>query len=279
MTCRHLQTKNGRCFYLEAGAGEAIVLLHCSAGNGGAWIPVIDQLGPGLHALAPDLRGYGLNAAWPRGAPLRREDEIGVVEALLDAAGQRVHLVGHSYGGTVAINAVQRFPHRVASLTLIEPVALHLLRRADEPQGWREIVTLAERHLASVAAGRDAEAAEAFTSYWSGQSAWQQMPEAGRDSIVRTMPKVAAEWQLMLAAEDNLEAVARIQAPTLLICGGRTRTPARRVVEILRTALPHSGYLEIADAGHMSPFTHPAAVADAIRGHVASIGRRQPPAA
>jgi pimeloyl-ACP methyl ester carboxylesterase len=98
-----------------------------------------------------------------------------------------------------------------------------------------------------------------------GRAAWQQIPEPARDSIVRSMPKVAAEWQLMLAAEDDLGAVAQIDAPTLLICGGRTRSPARRVMDILRSALPHAPYLEIADAGHMSPLTHPAAVADAIR--------------
>ena len=59
-----------------------------------------------------------------------------------------------------------------------------------------------------------------------------------------------------------------IYIPTLLICGGRTRMPARRVVEILRRALPHALHHEIADAGHMSPLTHPTAIAEGIRRHV-----------
>jgi pimeloyl-ACP methyl ester carboxylesterase len=232
-----------------------------------------------LRALAPDLLGYGRSDPWPRSAALRPQDELGVIEALLGMVGQPVHLVGHSYGGTVALSAARRYPQRVASLTLIEPVAFHLLRQADEPDGWREIAALAERHLALVGAGRDAEAAEAFTTYWMGPPAWQQMAGAARDAIVRTMPKVAAEWQLMFAAENDPEAVARIDAPTLLICGGRTRSPARRVVDVLRSALPRARYLEIGDAGHMSLLTHPAAVADAIRSHVASIGRRRRSAA
>jgi pimeloyl-ACP methyl ester carboxylesterase len=273
MIYRQLQTKDGRRSYLEVGAGEPIVLLHCSAGAGSAWMPVIDRLGPGFRALAPDLLGYGRSAPWRRGVTLQPDSELAVVEALVDAIGRPVHLVGHSYGGTVAINAARRFAQQAASLTLIEPVAFHLLRRADEPEGWREIARLAERHLTLVGAGRDAEAAEAFTTYWMGRSAWQQVPEAAREGIVRTMPKVAAEWQLMFAVEDDLETVAQIDAPTLLICGGRTRAPARRVVEVLRSALPHARHLEIADAGHMSPVTHPAAVADAIRGQVASINR------
>jgi pimeloyl-ACP methyl ester carboxylesterase len=43
------------------------------------------------------------------------------------------------------------------------------------------------------------------------------------------------------------------------------------VVEVLRQALPHARHCAIADAGHMSPLTHPAAVADAIRSHLASV--------
>jgi pimeloyl-ACP methyl ester carboxylesterase len=211
---------------------------------------------------------------WPRDAVLAPHQELGVVQALLDVAGQAVHLVGHSYGGTVALNAAWRFPRRVASLTLIEPVAFHLLRRADAPDGWREIAALAERHLALVGAERDAAAAEAFVSYWTGPKAWQQMPETARNSAVRSAAKVAAEWQLMFATEDDLDAIAAIEAPTLLVCGGRTPTPARRVLEILRQALPDARHHEIADAGHMSPLTHPACIADTIQRHVSAVNPR-----
>jgi len=271
MTYHRLETKEGDHFYREAGAGEPIVLLHCSSGSSGAWAPVMNHLGQDYRILAPDLLGYGRTAPWPRDAPLAPDAELGVVEALLDVAGRPAHVVGHSYGGTVALRAARRFPRQVASLALIEPVAFHLLRRADEPDGWREIAALAERHLALVGEGRDAAAAEAFVTYWTGPKAWQQMPDTARDSAVRSAVKVAAEWRLMFASEDDLDAIAGIKAPTLLICGGRTRTPARRVVDILRQALPHARHHEIAGAGHMSPLTHPACIVDAIRRHVGVI--------
>ena len=271
MTYCRLETREGDRFYREAGAGEPIVFLHCSSGSSGAWAPVMNQLGRDYLVLAPDLLGYGRSAPWRRDVPLAADGELGVLEALLDVAGRPIHLVGHSYGGTVALGAARRFPRWVASLTLIEPVAFHLLRRADEPDGWREIAALAERHLALVGEGRDAAAAEAFVTYWTGPKAWQQMPDTARDSAVRSAVKVAAEWRLMFASEDDLDAIAGIKAPTLLICGGRTRTPARRVVDILRQALPHTRHHEIAGAGHMSPLTHPACIVDAIRRHVGVI--------
>jgi pimeloyl-ACP methyl ester carboxylesterase len=186
---------------------------------------------------------------------------------------------GNSYGGTVALNAARRFPRQVASLTLIEPVAFHLLRHADEPDGWREIAALAVRHLALVGEGRDAAAAEAFVTYWTGRKGWQQMPDAARDNAVRAAAKVAAEWRLMFASEDDRDAITGIGAPTLLICGGRTRTPARRLVEVLRRALPHALHHEIADAGHMSPLTHASEVSALIVRHIvdaAADGRWRP---
>lgn len=277
MTYHRLETKEGDRFYREAGTGEPIVLLHCSSGSSGAWASVVSHL-EDYRVLAPDLLGYGRSAPWPRHAPLGPDAELGVVEALLEVAGRPVHLVGHSYGGTVALNAARRYPRWVASLTLIEPVAFHLLRRADEPDGWREVAALAERHLALVGEGRDAAAAEAFVTYWTGPKGWQAMSDAARDGTARSAPKVAAEWRRMFAAEDDRDAIAGIEAPTLLVCGGRTRTPARRVVEVLRRALPHSLHHEIAGAGHMSPLTHPVEIAEAIRRHVVSANRRRPAA-
>src|SRR5262249_5019836 len=145
MTYHCVETKEGDHCYRDAGAGEPIVLLHCSSGSSGAWAPVMIHLGQGYRVLAPDLLGYGRTAPWPRDAPLGPDAELGVVEALLDVAGRPAHLVGHSYGGTVALPAARRFPRQVSSLTLIQPVAFHPLLRAHDAGRWREIRPAAHR--------------------------------------------------------------------------------------------------------------------------------------
>jgi len=89
-----------------------------------------------------------------------------------------------------------------------------------------------------------------------------------------------AEGLAAIRAEPAfVRAIAEIEAPTLLICGGRTRAPARRVVELLRKALPDARHHEIADAGHMSPLSHPADIAAAIQRHVGSIDAQRRSAA
>jgi pimeloyl-ACP methyl ester carboxylesterase len=262
-------------FYLEAGAGAPVVLLHCSAGSSRSFLPLIEDLSADFHVYAPDLLGYGGNWAWPRDARLEPDMEVAALEPFFASAGEAVHLVGHSYGGTVAINAAKRFAGNIASLTLIEPVAFHLLRYSGQHQLRSEIAALAERYLELSNACRDEEAAETFIDYWSGTGAWQKLPASLRSSIVRTAPKVAAEWRLLGCAPDDHDEIAQISAPTLLVSGSRTRETALGVIDVLKALLPKASHVEIASAGHMSPQTHVDAVGRAIRAHFAATESRQ----
>jgi pimeloyl-ACP methyl ester carboxylesterase len=121
MSHKSLEIRDRRNFYLDEGTGEPIVLLHCSSGSSSAWKPVIARLSEDYRALAPDLLGYGRNATWPRDAALRLDDELAVVDAMLDLAGRPVHLVGHSYGGTVALAAAQRYAKRMPVSCSLSP--------------------------------------------------------------------------------------------------------------------------------------------------------------
>ena len=70
MTYRRLETTDGYRYYREAGAGEPILLLHCSAGTSGAWMPIIGHLGPGFRALVRPSRLWAQRSlAAGRGAP------------------------------------------------------------------------------------------------------------------------------------------------------------------------------------------------------------------
>lgn len=75
----------------------------------------------GADAILYDLRGHGRSEQPPDGYTLDDsvEDLYGVVDAL--GVDGRVHLVGHSYGASVALRAGLRYPERLAGLTLIEP--------------------------------------------------------------------------------------------------------------------------------------------------------------
>ncbi len=105
-----------------------VVLLHGQPGSGADWQQVADRLPDTLGVLAPDRPGYGANTqpAWGFAAGAR------AVVAELDAQGiDRAVLVGHSYGGGVALATAQLAPERVEALVLLASVGPGCLTWAD----------------------------------------------------------------------------------------------------------------------------------------------------
>lgn len=255
--------------YADEGVGTPILLVHGSACSRRFWKGIIPDLARSHRVLAVDLHGYGESSPWPAESILTPAEEGELIGAIAHRAGGPVHLVGHSYGGALVAEFAARHPDRVSSLVLIEPSAFNLLRAAGDTAAWAEIEDLALRHIALVMHGRLADAAQLFMSFWVGAEAWQATPEARRNSIIETMPKVAAEWRLICFRLHGISIYSQLKLCTTLICGGATKCPSQRVVELVRAVLPNAAFAEIAHAGHMAPLTHPAAVAAAITAHMA----------
>ena len=64
------------------------------------------MLGSHFHVLAFDAYGAGKTPAWSRSTYLSLSDEVALAEAVMLRAGERVILVGHSYGAAVALMQV-----------------------------------------------------------------------------------------------------------------------------------------------------------------------------
>jgi pimeloyl-ACP methyl ester carboxylesterase len=250
--------------YTDEGAGPPVLLVHGSASSRGQWRTLALDLAPRYRVLAPDLHGYGGTAAPPAPQTLLFEDEVELLDALADLAGGEVHLVGHSYGGALALRAASLRPERVASLVAIEPTAFHLLHLLGEQPAWREIEAVATRHIELADAGDLAACADHFLGYWIGLDAWRAMPPDARARITQTMPKIAQEWRMVFDVADPYDHLAASGLPVLLVRGAETTHPARCVVELLRDRFPAHAFVEIQGAGHLAPLTHPEPVNAAI---------------
>ncbi|MFD2054721.1 alpha/beta fold hydrolase [Mesorhizobium calcicola] len=111
-------------FAAEQGVGsKAIVLLHGFGGCHDVWREVISALAPSTHTLAYDLPGHGLSLDFPAAGPAKVAARA-VLADLSQRRLKRVHLVGHSMGGAVAMLMALAEPAKVASLTLLAPGGL-----------------------------------------------------------------------------------------------------------------------------------------------------------
>ena len=107
--------------YVEQGNGQPVVVLHSSTGSKGQWRTALAEWTERYRVIAPDLLGYGDTDSWHRPRVLTLADEVEIVAAVIARADRPVHLVGHSYGGAVALHTALALGPRVASLCLIEP--------------------------------------------------------------------------------------------------------------------------------------------------------------
>lgn len=105
---------------------EAIVFLHGS-GPGATglsnWAQIIADLGPRFYCLAPDMIGFGDSShpdPAPQGMAAFNELRTSALFGLFDALGlERVHLVGNSMGGSIALLATLRAPARIGKVVLM----------------------------------------------------------------------------------------------------------------------------------------------------------------
>ncbi|WP_333619858.1 alpha/beta fold hydrolase [Dietzia sp.] len=242
------------------GAGAATVLLLGSLGsNRSMWTEQIRALGDSYRVLAVDLRGHG-------GSEIL-EGDSSVVElaadivSLLDSLEiERVHMVGLSLGGAVALEMGIRHEEKLDSLTVICTSASF-----GEPGPWRELAALVR------AEGMQA-VAQAVAARWISPALADADPELVRrleEIVVSTPVEGYASACEALAEYDVRTELGRIRVPVLAIAGAEDpATPPAELEEII-AGIGH-GRLEVLDpAAHVPTFEQPERISELIRGHVA----------
>lgn len=260
---------DGRTFaYQDVGRGPTVILAHCSGASHTMWAPLIAELSTRYRVIAPDLLGYGRSEPWPANARLHPWSDLGVIRELAELADEPVHLVGHSYGGTVALEAGRLLGARAKSMTLIEPVAFHLLRLTGRMTEWEEIANVGRRMSNGLRLRRDRMAAGVYVKYWVGRLRWLSMSSEARREVVATVGKVGAEFEAVNELRRTIGDYRTIATPTRLIVGQRSPKPARAIVDELLQILSGAELRVLPHAGHMSVLTHPEETSALIAEHI-----------
>jgi pimeloyl-ACP methyl ester carboxylesterase len=126
--------------FLDAGSGPVVMLVHSSVSGARQWRRLMDDLKAEFHVRAVNLFGYGKTPSWPGTTVQTLDDQARLVEAALPADADGICLVGHSFGGSVAMKAAARLSHRVVRLVLLETNPFYLLKQAGgrrrSPRPW-----------------------------------------------------------------------------------------------------------------------------------------------
>jgi pimeloyl-ACP methyl ester carboxylesterase len=230
-----------------------VVCLHGSAGTPRQWRRLAERLAGRYRVVTPGLIGYTDGPAWRAEQGLTLDQEAAWVERWLDGAGDKVHLVGHSYGGAVALRVALRRPDRVRSLAFYEPALFKLLTG----DALTEILAVRSRVQRHCQAGEPAAAAQLFVDYWSGMGAWRRLPAVQQGGIAQRMSKVVAEFDAVFSDGTPVSRYTRLTVPILFLSGALAPAPTARVARLVQNIFPSASRIELPGLGHMGPVTHP----------------------
>jgi len=256
------------------GARITVIALHCSGGGAGQWRTLHAALGPKCELVTPEHYGSDSVGPWPGEHPFSLCDEAARIVHIVDASSAPVHLVGHSYGGAVALQVALERPRRLASLSVYEPCAFPLLRELGEPgeRALADLRSVAARMMTGLADGAYVRAAQSFVDYWSGSGAWTTLRASARTSVVRWVAKAPLEFHALVAPDAPRPAYASLDCPTLIMRGEHAPLPTRLIADALQTCMPRAWREVIEGAGHMGPLTHSATVNALVGRHIARFG-------
>jgi len=252
----------------------AVIALHCSGSSARQWEALAGALGDRYCVIAPDLIGSGSQPPWPGERPFRLSDEAKPIIDIIDRQDRPVHLVGHSYGGAVALRAALARPSRVASLSLYEPMVPHVLETMgpDGIPAWQEISGMLRMIDAAIVEGAHRWAAECFVDYFNGIGRWAAMNPEAQKAIMRYAPKAALETRAVMAERVPLMTYRRLRMPALLMHGDATVQPTALITRTLAHVLTTSCYV-LGGADHMAPITHAQHVNACISHHIRQADR------
>jgi len=249
---------------------ETVVFLHSSGSSSRQWSRLAERIGHQARVVAPDFYGHGEAPTWNEARALTLRDEASRVMRGLTGSSRPIHLVGHSYGGAVALHIAMELPERVASLTLYEPVAFATLFAYDARNPAAvEVRILADRIDHALRNGLVEAAAELFVTYWSGTAAWSRLSGLQRTVMASRMPSIDRHFKALAADTTTLKDYERLRIPVLLMAGSRTKPSTRRLTELLAYGLRASDVEMFDGLDHMGPVTSPDIVNDRVEAFIA----------
>ena len=149
--------------FLEAGSsGPVVMLVHSSVSGARQWRRLMEGLKDRFFVRAVNLFGYGKTPPWFSDQTQTLDDQARLVEAALPANADEVYLVGHSFGGSVAMKAAARLGDRVSKIVLLETNPFYLLAQAGSDDAFAEAMDLRNCIKKFGALGEWATAAEDF---------------------------------------------------------------------------------------------------------------------
>ncbi len=250
-------------FERHFGEGEVIIILHGLFGQSDNWTGIARNLGDQFSVFTFDLRNHGQSGHSDAFNYEFMADDV--VETMNHLGLKKVHLIGHSMGGKVAMRIAQKFPDRLYSLLIAD-----IGPRYYKPHHEEILQGLNSIHPEKITTRKEAE--EILTESIKDEGTKQFLLK----NLYRT-PENKFAWRFNLnVLTDKIENVGEALpagicfVPTLFYHGGNSRYIMKEEYSEIRKQFPNTTFLIMENAGHWLHAEKPAEFIDTVKGWILS---------
>jgi pimeloyl-ACP methyl ester carboxylesterase len=261
-----IEDLRGNIDYDASGAGPTVVLVPGSCSTGAAWRPLIASWNGEFRCVTTSLLGYGGTAERRLAGDPSMIYLAEAVETVVRTAGEPVHLVGHSFGGLVSLAVALRKRVQLASLAMLEPPGIELLRERGEDEHYRAFGRMTETYVAAFSGG-ERNAIAAMIDFYGGAGTFASWPSRVREYAVATTMVNIADWASAYGFALSADALSALDIPALVACGEASHPSMRRLCALVGECIGNASHATIDGAAHFMIATHASEVARLIAEH------------
>jgi pimeloyl-ACP methyl ester carboxylesterase len=242
------------------GAGEPVILIHGSM-IADSYLPIMSEPALARFRLVR-YRRRGFGASTHSAPPVSIADQAADCAGLMRQLGiERAHVVGHSYGGVIALELARGFPQAVHSMALLEPALMNQV-----PGGVRFMESFAPV-IVRYQGGDKIGALEGFMGAVAGPK-WRSALDALSGAFAMALKDEDNFFQVEVPAMGpwgfTREDAARISQPIVAIVGAESEPIFGEIQELVKVWFPRAEARVIAGAAHMLQMEQPRAVAEVL---------------
>ena len=250
-----LQSDGIQIDYAEYGSGPAVLFIPGSYSTFAAWRPIQQALPGAYKTISTSLCGYGETSETRTLQDFGMEHELRIIKTIAEHVGEPMHLVGHSFGATVALAAAMSKELYILSLSLFEANPVDILHATGQTDLFSKTQEICDAFEAAQVAGIS-DAPRIVIDFWSGVGTFDDLPEAAQIFCQSHAFTNVLDWKTFNSLSAGIADYREVDIPVLLVRGSESNPAMVAMTDTLGYTIPDTQVAIIEGASHSLIMTH-----------------------
>ncbi|MBK65086.1 MAG: hypothetical protein CMB47_06155 [Euryarchaeota archaeon] len=249
-----IEVKGHGFYYFEQEGEERTVMLLCSTGlDSRQWSYLLPML-EGRKVICPHYLCYSGTDYWKGEGEINPWLDYLAAESLLMSEDKSIDIIGHSYGGFIALKLAKKYPERIRKIAIHEPILWGCLQFTEKEGLKDEFGEVTETFFTENLDPEDF--LRDFVDYWNNIGTWDSMPLERKNMWLNLQPKILSEARMLCYDKTPASFYESIEQPILITLSKETPPHQYEVCKIVASCLNNVKLVNV-PGGHMGVITEP----------------------